>query len=334
MPSPDRSLQERKLLAERYACEMKRQADPTDAKQQFGAIYLAAASNDHRALQITLAAGYSVHDVVEGRPFKHFDHTALHIYAWYNNNPNECVDLLINAGAVALSVAGKPYQSPAHVAASRGHHQLLKVFERYYGKRLLEECPGLLQLAIAEEQREVVKFLLEIGAPVSSEVTWMYFSPLTGACDREILPPLHFALEHAWTDVASILIDKHITSSYSNGNFASPLRPTVTSQEAMVRLLIRWADIDTDGKDEFGQTQLSWAARLGYQAVVQLLVDWEQVAADSRDKSGRTPLSWAASNGHMSIVQTLAEREDIMIDSRDNSDKTPLLWGLGAGMRW
>ena len=193
-----------------------------------------------------------MHGLVEGCPFEYFDHKALHIYAWYNDNPNECVDLLINAGAVALSVVGEPYRSPAHVAVSKGHHQLLKAFERHYGERLLKECPRLLQLVIAEGQRETVKYLLEIEASVYSEETWISFSLLTGACYRKILPPLCSALEHAWIGVATVPINKRIASSYGNGNHAPLLHPTVTGQEAMIRLLVRWANMDTDGKGEFG----------------------------------------------------------------------------------
>jgi ankyrin repeat protein len=327
---PDRSLEQCKAFVEGYTYEKKRQVSPTDVKQQFDAIHLAAAFNDYPALRIILAAGYSVHDLVERRPFKYFDHTALHICSWYNDDPNECVDLLINAGAVALPVAGEQNRSPAHIAASKGHVRLIKAFERHYGSQSLRDCFGLLQLAMAEKQRETVEYLLGIGAPMPPEGTWAYFSPLTGDCKRGILP-LRYALEHAWTSVATILINKRIAGSHDNESFAPLLHPNVTGREAMIRLLVRWADIDADGKDEFGQTQLSWAARLGYEAAVQFLVDWEQITADSRDKSGRTPLSWAASSGHMSVVQTLVRREDVTVDSRDDNGQAPLSWVARGG---
>ncbi|KAH0559618.1 hypothetical protein GP486_003868 [Trichoglossum hirsutum] len=330
--SSDQSMKRCTIFADGYTYEMKHRIDPTDKIQQFSAMHLAAASNDYLALRIILTAGYSVHGLVEDRPLGHFDHTPLHIYAWYNNDPNECLDLLINAGAVALSVVGKTNQSPAHVAASKGHHQLLKAFERRYGERFLEECPGLLQLAIAEGQRVTVKYLIEIGASVSSERTWMYFSPLTGACYREILPPLCSALEHAWTDVATLIINKNLASSHDNGMYLPLLHSIAMGQEAMIRLLIRWADMDTDGKDELGQTQLSWAARLGYEVAVQLLVDWEQVVVDSRDIYERTPLWWAASRGHEAVVRLLLEKgADVNAEDKSKYGLTALYSAASRG---
>jgi ankyrin repeat protein len=308
-------------FAEGYAYEVKRQLDPTDPRQHFRAIHLAASSGDNLAVRIALAAGYSAHEVARGDPSKHFDQTPLHLYAWYNEDPNECLDLLIDAGAIGLPV-GQQQPSPASVAASRGHHRLLRAFERHYEDAFQEERLALIWLAFDGGQEETVKYLLETGSelalhhPVISPLTWRYIPEV------ELL---NSALERGWVDVATAVINNGI------GN-KPPLRsPTAAGREAMARLLVRWADRDPDAQDELGQTQLSWAARLGHEAVVRLLIDWEEVRADSRDHSHRTPLSWAASYGHKGIVQILVERLDVEIDSKDVNGRTPLSYAAEGG---
>ncbi|KAI9770643.1 MAG: hypothetical protein M1839_003092 [Geoglossum umbratile] len=315
-------------FAEGYADEVKRQLDPADPRQHFSAMHLAAAAGDSLAVRIALAARYSVHEAVRESPLKHFENTPLHLYAWYSESPNECLDLLINAGAVGLSPRAI-VPGPVHIAASKVHHRLLRGFERYYRSFILDTRPALLMLAFDANREETARYLLEVGTSLSLENP-VVVSPLTGKyVSRSGL--LCSALAKGWAHVATSIINQRGAGPQVNGIKPPLLYSDATGQEAMVRLLIRWADRDPDAQDELGQTPLSWAARLGYEAVVRLLMDWEEVGVNSRDQSGCTPLAWAATCGHEGVVQILAERLDIEIDCKDRSGRTPLSHAAGGG---
>lgn len=45
-----------------------------------------------------------------------------------------------------------------------------------------------------------------------------------------------------------------------------------TGHDAVVRLMLERDDVDTDSKDGYGHTPLSWAVKLGHRAVMRLLV--------------------------------------------------------------
>lgn len=65
-----------------------------------------------------------------------------------------------------------------------------------------------------------------------------------------------------------------------------------------------WKGAETDAKDTYGRTPLSWASRYGHEAVVQLLLE-KGAAVDLTDEDGRTPLLRASRNGHEVVVKQL-----------------------------
>jgi len=59
----------------------------------------------------------------------------------------------------------------------------------------------------------------------------------------------------------------------------------------VVKLLLDKEDVDSEIKDDYGQTLLWWVATNGHEAVVKLLLDKEGVDPDSKDSYySRTPL--------------------------------------------
>jgi hypothetical protein len=63
----------------------------------------------------------------------------------------------------------------------------------------------------------------------------------------------------------------------------------------------------SDCKDKYGRTPLSWAARSGHEAVVKLLLE-KGAELESKDEYGQTPLSWAAKSGHETVVKLLQQQ--------------------------
>ncbi|RPB22638.1 hypothetical protein L211DRAFT_314263 [Terfezia boudieri ATCC MYA-4762] len=86
--------------------------------------------------------------------------------------------------------------------------------------------------------------------------------------------------------------------------------------EAIVRVLVGQAEVETNSKDYNGQTPLSLAAEKGHENVARLLFEREDVNADSKDTYGRTPLSWAAWGGHEDVVRLLIAREDMWMQAQ------------------
>ncbi|KFY83078.1 hypothetical protein V498_08310, partial [Pseudogymnoascus sp. VKM F-4517 (FW-2822)] len=101
--------------------------------------------------------------------------------------------------------------------------------------------------------------------------------------------------------------------------------------EAVVKLLLQRDDIAADLKDSGGRTPLSLTASCGHEAVVKLLLKQDDVIADSKDNGGRTPLSWAASWDQEVVVKLLLKRNDVIADSKDNYGQTPLSWAARWG---
>jgi hypothetical protein len=73
-------------------------------------------------------------------------------------------------------------------------------------------------------------------------------------------------------------------------------------EEAVKNLLQERVESDT--KDSWSHTPLSWAAENGHEAVVKQLLE-AKADVESKDDSGQTPLSWAAANGHEAVVKLL-----------------------------
>ncbi|KAL2014315.1 hypothetical protein VTN00DRAFT_1840 [Thermoascus crustaceus] len=83
--------------------------------------------------------------------------------------------------------------------------------------------------------------------------------------------------------------------------------------ESVVQRLIQHGN-QTDVKDSFGRTPLSWAALYGHEAMVQLLLE-KGVDPDSKDKD-------AAAGGYLQSVRMLLAKSGINPDSKDNFGRT------------
>ena len=116
-------------------------------------------------------------------------------------------------------------------------------------------------------------------------------------------------------------------------NFTSSLIvESYFGHEKIVKLLLTTRDVDTDSKDRYGQTSLSWAARKGHKDVVKLLLATGDVDVNSKDnKYGQTPLSLAAENGHEDVVKLLLATGDVNADLKDFDSQTPLSWAARNG---
>jgi ankyrin repeat protein len=98
--------------------------------------------------------------------------------------------------------------------------------------------------------------------------------------------------------------------------------------EAVVKLLLE-KGAELESKDNYhGQTPLSWAAAKGHEAVVKLLLE-KGAELESKDSYSQTPLSRAAAGWHEKVVKLLLAKDGIDRNYKDNDGRTPLCWRLG-----
>jgi ankyrin repeat protein len=143
---------------------------------------------------------------------------------------------------------------------------------------------------------------------------------------------MHIAAYFGLREVMIALLKNGHNPDVRNSYARTPLSYAAErGYEAVVRLLLEWADVEADSKDRWGQTPLWRAAANGHEAVIRLLLERAGVEADSKDGWNQTPLSRAAENGHEAVVRLLLERADVEADSKDDKGRTPLSWAAENG---
>lgn len=107
-------------------------------------------------------------------------------------------------------------------------------------------------------------------------------------------------------------------------------RAAQSGQQDAVWLLLTRNDVNTDTKDENGQTVLYHAAISCHEALVRTLLARRDINADSKDNNGRTTLSWIAGQGR-EIIARLLLAKGVDIEAKDNGGRTPLSWAAWRG---
>jgi len=144
-----------------------------------------------------------------------------------------------------------------------------------------------------EDQTDVVLFLLEHGAQVTSK-------GING------MAPLHHA--GAWGNVvmAESLLAHGAEVSVRDVDDATPLHHAALDGRAAVTQLLLANGADMSAKDVDGHTPLSYSCHEGHDLVAQLLLA-DGADMSSKDNQGWPPLHHAARNGHEGAVRVLLE---------------------------
>lgn len=216
----------------------------------------------------------------------------------------------------------------------------------------------LLHLAVIEENRDVVKFLLKHNVPVNgrainkqlalefltdSEHQRHMESALDGksiigddAGEEKIesllsktTTALHLAARNESNDMAEYLLQHGADVNAEMEGGETPLIVAVLNKRAsLVELLIeRGADVNA--RTAWGKSPLHYAAQNGSKQIVEMLVQ-NGSHVNAANLQGMTPLHLAAESGHKDVVNALMKRSaDANIRTKDGA--TPLHYAAVMG---
>ncbi|KAL3459402.1 ankyrin repeat-containing domain protein [Aspergillus heterothallicus] len=222
---------------------------------------------------------------------------------------------------------------------------------------LIEHCPELEMAYLNDEQNFAY-------AVVNGQVKLVQRFLQRGVEETSLWNALLRAAENGHTEVITLLLDTDIcersTDWYATGSLAVYLVADRGHTNTVLYLLekgfsiqhpyekgnnlLRTAEmagnhsmiesllstgVFPDVKDNFSQTPLFWAARLGLLASANILLQ-KRPQLDAVDADGRTPLFYAVANGHDSMVKLLLEH-DANPDPEDYAQERPILWASGRG---
>jgi hypothetical protein len=217
-------------------------------------LHLAAAVNDVLAVRIGLHAGLQVN---EQYPYIDEMNTAratpMHVCIWFNDDPKELVELLLQSGA---SVSEFGHECPVHIAVARNNVAVLELFIQKFSEYVKPLLLDLLQLAISVEARDSIRFLVN-RTSVRGPPRTICPSRLIPREGREMwLAPLTSMLKRKWSQEAALVLKQY--------NFLHAIPDNLRDgNEGMRNVIDAWLNESPWNTDEDGLDAVYWAASLG-----------------------------------------------------------------------
>ncbi|UYM16714.1 ankyrin repeat domain-containing protein [Endozoicomonas euniceicola] len=239
------------------------------------------------------------------------------LHAAVLNGHTECLQPLIDAGAVVGAALWADGHTLLHIAAHKGYTECLKILIKAGADvkaTLTTDGATPLHFAAQDGHTECMELLIKAGAAVDAART------------TDGSTPLHFAAQGGHTECMELLIkagadvDAALTT-----DGASPLSYAAENgHTGCVELLIKaGAGVDAALTTD-GSTPLYLAAENGHTGCVELLIKAGTDVKAARTTDGTTPLHIAAQGGHTGCVELLIKaRANVKASLTTNGD-TPL----------
>ncbi|XP_031973260.1 ankyrin-3-like isoform X1 [Corvus moneduloides] len=158
-----------------------------------------------------------------------------------------------------LSVLNRSSETLLHVAAANGHLSIMEYLLSKGARTGAKDRKGRTALHRAAEKGHggAVKVLLQGGASMH-------------ALDREGKTPLHWAAENNHSHILKMLLKEEARSCRNQHNF---LHMAALRDESSLAKMLLEAGTSTEGKDERGQTALSYAVSQGSENTAKVLLE-------------------------------------------------------------
>ncbi|KAJ5876417.1 uncharacterized protein N7529_002001 [Penicillium soppii] len=275
--------------------------------------------------------------------------TALHIAAQMGFAP--VAKLLIEKSDVNVNSCNN--LTPLHLAAINGH---TTVAELLVGANIEAKDNKIgwtpLHYAAENGDRDLVKFLIELGAAVNAEDDLVGWTPLhlaaisgnravvdlllVGRANRDAKDkydwiPRQFAEINGHEEVVELLYSKESKGAEAistNKDYWTPLHcKAINHERGIVKLLVHdGADVYLTHKDE-GWTPLQFAVENELGTTIRRLLE---MGADFMAIYGQMPLHWAARQGYKAFTRQLLSA-GVDKDAKDSFSYTPLHWAAQGG---
>lgn len=171
-----------------------------------------------------------------------------------------------------------------------------------------------LHLALRNENREIIRLLIDHGADVNAPRTdgWT---------------PLNTAAHHGQSDVIELLISKGADVKVYD---SEPLRTAITQgRYDAARIMIKHG-ANVSGKNPYDESPVLIASQCNNIPMAKLLID-NKANVDIPNIDGKTPLFYAAYNGHLEMVKLLVSKgADVNTHAKDNMS---ILQAVTAGKK-
>ena len=236
---------------------------------------------------------------------------------------------------VSVNVVDKDGRSALHIAATRGHSNIVQILVAHGATRYKRMaglspdaknvCPGFgltpFECAVRNRDLETVKVFL-------GGVSYYH------AADRHGWNLLHHAAYSGDPEVFSILLETGLDPQTPSNDGTTCLHIAAMNGKSNIMNVILERHVDVERKDGSGSTPLLHAVSGGHTECVQLL---ESAGADTKwsNASGANLLHVASQRGHAQLIETLCSM-GFALDAQDGTGLTPLhhaVYGChGAGV--
>jgi len=224
-----------------------------------------------------------------------YGYTALHYAAEYN-----CIDVarcLINHGALVNDDTNDSGPKPLHVAALKGHTEMISFLIQSGARSFLLDGVGYepIHLAARSGNRQAVEVLLQAGASVDVQDD-----------NDEGLMPMHCAAESGSVAVMDYLHTEGADVMENTPDHEQPIhRAAAQNRQAAIEWLLQ-REVPVDTRDGNGATPLHRAAQYGAREAVVTLLN-HGASMNTTDVSENLPIAYAAHEGYIDIVNLLIQ---------------------------
>jgi ankyrin repeat protein len=195
-------------------------------------------------------------------------------------------------------VRKKLIRKQVEAMANTLNHQPLLDFLAGKGRKYINEKDvqgrTALHCAVAQNQPDVVQWLLDHGADVEAQ-------------DADECTPLHWAAQRGYSDVAAMLLVHDAAIEAQDAGGFTPLHCAADKGQTVTAKLLITHDADVESKNSWQETPLHRAALQGHTDTVELLLEF-RAYAESRDIDKHTPLYCAVQHGHMATAALMLRR--------------------------